>query len=144
MFRTMLWMCVVIAALSLAACGDGGNQSAQNQEQVIPPAVPDAEPGPDEVIKVDEYPAPLKTVNPVYPEKARKGGVEGTVWVNVLVNKEGTVAKASVTKREGGSEELEQAALDAIKQWTFKPAKVSDKPVSIWVAIPVRFKLAEK
>jgi protein TonB len=144
MSRNALLIIVSFIALSFVSCGDGGNQSAQNQEQVIPPAPPDAEPGPDEVIKVDEYPAPLKTVNPAYPEKSRKEGVEGTVWVNVLVNKEGTVAKASVTKREGGSEELEQAALDAIKQWTFKPAKVSGQPVSIWVAIPVRFKLADK
>lgn len=144
MFHKMLLMFVFFAALAIVSCSDESNRPGQNQEQVIPPATGDAEPGPDEVIQVDEFPAPLKTVNPVYPEKARVNGVEGTVWLNVLVNKEGIVIKTIVAKRTGGSEELEQAAIDAVKQWTFKPATVKARPVAIWVAIPFKFKLGDK
>jgi TonB family protein len=48
-----------------------------------------------------------------------------------------------VTKNETKSVELENEALEAVKQWEFKTATLKNKAVEIIVTIPVRFKLAE-
>jgi protein TonB len=144
MAHKILFAFFVASVLALVACS-GENAAPDNRpEQVTSPGPGAVEPNIDEMIEVDEFPSPLKTVNPEYPEDARVKGVEGTVWLKILVDKEGFVNKAVVAKRTDGSEAMEQAAIDAAKQWTFKPATVKKEPVSIWVAIPFRFKLGDK
>lgn len=143
--KTVLLSSTIVALLFLLArCGGEDPAPGNPQEQVTSPAPESAEPDIDAMIEVDEYPSPLTTVNPAYPEDARVKGTEGTVWLKVLVNKEGIVTEAVVAKRADGSESMERAAIDAAKQWTFKPATVKARPVSIWVAIPFRFKLGDK
>lgn len=137
-----MWSAIVALSFLLAACGGENPAPGTAQEQVTAPEP--AEPDIDAMIEVDEYPSPLTTVNPAYPEDARTKGVEGTVWLKVLVDRKGTVAKAVVAKRTDGSESMERAAIDAAKQWTFKPATVKAETVSIWVAIPFKFKLGDK
>lgn len=137
-----MWSAIVALSFLLAACGGENPAPDTTQEQVTAPEP--AEPDIDAMIEVDEYPSPLTTVNPAYPEDARTKGVEGTVWLKVLVDRKGTVAKAVVAKRTDGSESMERAAIDAAKQWTFKPATVKAETVSIWVAIPFKFKLGDK
>ena len=75
-----------------------------------------------------------------YPPAAKKEGIEGTVWLKTLVDEEGRVAKVEIQKSE--AEVLNQAAVDAVKQWLFKPAIMKGKPVAVWVSIPFRFVLA--
>jgi protein TonB len=99
-------------------------------------------PAGQEKAEVDTMPIKKTTVDVVYPEKARKDGTEGTVWVKALVDEQGMVAKTEVIKSDAPV--LEQAALDAARGWTFTPAKKDNKPVSVWVTIPFKFKLAEK
>jgi protein TonB len=135
---------LIASAIALVACTSEEKAPEQNQQQVSSPGITDTEPGVDEMVDVDEFPVPSKRVDPTYPEPDRKKGVEGTIWVKVLVNKEGRVVKTVVTKRTDGSETLEQAAVDAVRQWTFKPATVKQQPVSVWVAIPFKFKLGDK
>jgi protein TonB len=135
---------LIVSTLGLVSCGGGEKAPDQTPGQVTSPTVTDQEPDIDQAIEVDEYPTPLTTVNPVYPEAARKSGLEGTVWVKVLVDKKGHVVKTAVTKPADATASLEQAAVEAVKQWTFKPATVKTEPVSIWVTIPFKFKLADK
>lgn len=78
----------------------------------------------------------VKKVNPIYPEEAKKEGVEGTVYVGITINKEGLVETAMVTKTD--DERLNIAALNAVIQWKFKPLTKICK-----VTIPVKFKLAQ-
>lgn len=94
----------------------------------------------DEFIEVDETPKPIKQVSPVYPEMARKEGIQGTVWVKALVGPDGTV-KDLLVGRSGGSKDLDSSALAAVRQWTFTPAKKDQEPVTVWVMIPVKFRL---
>jgi len=90
-------------------------------------------------VPVEKQPIPISTPLPVYPEIARRAGIEGTVWVHMWVTKEGTVKKGVVLKST--SEIFNQSALDAATQWTFTPAIMNNQPVAVWVSVPFRFQL---
>ena len=75
---------------------------------------------------------------PAYPDIAREAGVDGTVMVQALVGKDGRVKDTRVVK---SIPMLDASALTAVKQWVFKPALSNNKPVAVWVAVPVRFTL---
>lgn len=78
-----------------------------------------------------------------YPVKAQQAGIEGTVMIKVRIDKSGRTSDLSVVT-SSGSKELDDAALVAIKQTQFKPALYKEKPVSVYVSIPVKFSLKEK
>ena len=77
--------------------------------------------------------------NTIYPEVARKAGIEGKVTVSVYIEKNGKVIKAVI--RNSTSSMLNQAALDAVNRTTFKPGIQNKQPVRAWLLIPVQFKL---
>jgi protein TonB len=76
----------------------------------------------------------------VYPEIARKAGIEGTVTVQAKISERGEVIDTRILVPLGNSG-CNEAAVAAIKAVKWKPAKQRDKPVAVWVSIPVRFKL---
>jgi protein TonB len=76
----------------------------------------------------------------VYPEIARKAGIEGTVTVQAKISELGEVIATRILVPLGNSG-CNEAAVTAIKAVKWKPAKQRDKPVAVWVSIPVRFKL---
>ena len=76
----------------------------------------------------------------VYPEIAQQAGIEGTVIVQVFVNKNGDVEICNVLKGVPNTG-LDEAAVDAVKKQKFIPAKQRDKTVGVWISIPVKFKL---
>jgi TonB family protein len=87
---------------------------------------------------VDELPIPIDTPAPVYPDAARSEDVEGTVTVMALITKYGRVSNVKVTE---GDPVLHDAAIAAVKRWTYKPAQDQGRPVPVWVEIPVKFTL---
>lgn len=99
------------------------------------------EPEMDEFVPYQVAPAIVKRVEPRYPELARKAGVQGKVWVKVLIDKEGKVKKAVIMQ---GLEVFHEEAIAAVMQWVFKPAIQQDRPIAVWMAIPISFKLLEK
>jgi TonB family protein len=80
--------------------------------------------------------APVK-----YPDEARERGEQGTVHVKALVGKDGRVTEVAAESKEPAPAALEKAALEAVKEWTFEPARAKGEPVAIWIVVPVRFKL---
>jgi protein TonB len=142
--------CAIVAALflMLSSCsGDkkdnrpAGSQILQDSIAEItytPKSLP-GEPDIDSVLSLDESPMPLKSVNPSYPKDALDKRVEGMVWVKILIDKSGNVKRSAVIKRKG-TESFEKAALDAIGQWKFKPGRVKNQAVDVWVVVPFRFK----
>lgn len=94
---------------------------------------------PPDFVPFEKEPVAIKRVNPVYPEIARRAGVEGTVYVKIWVDKEGKVRKAEILKSD--ADIFNQAAIDAVTQWVFTPALMKSGPVSVWVSVPLRFKL---
>ena len=91
-----------------------------------------------EFFAVEQKPELVKDAKPVYPELARKAMLEGQVFLRFLVGKDGRVREVHVLK---GEEIFRQAAVDAVSQFVFKPAIQNDKPVRVWMAMPIRFRL---
>ena len=100
-------------------------------------------PAPDEFIKVDLHPEMIFQQAPEYPEKAKQAGIEGTVWVQALVDKKGAIRKAKVSK-SSGTKSLDKAAVTAAYQNKFKPAIQKDKPVAVWITYKIEFALDDK
>jgi len=98
----------------------------------------EGDPSEDEFITVDVNPVPIKKVDPIYPDEARKAGIEGRVFVKILIDKQGKVKKAANVT---GPEIFHKATIEAAMQWVFKPALQRDKPIAVWVALPFQFKL---
>ncbi len=94
---------------------------------------------PPDFVPVEKLPVPVKQVQPEYPEIARRAGVEGTVWVKILVDKEGKSKKAVIMKTD--AEIFNEPAIKAALQWVFTPAMMNNGPVAVWAAVPFRFKL---
>ena len=76
-----------------------------------------------------------------YPVLARKSGIEGTVVINVEVDANGNTLRTEVIKPFEISVGFEEAAINALKQVKWKPAYQRDKPIRVWVSVPVRFRL---
>ncbi len=95
-------------------------------------------------VAVEEMPEPIGGIKGiqekiVYPEIAKRAGVEGKVYVLAFVDETGTVTKAQVIKGIGAG--CDEAALDAVRKTKFKPGKQRGKPVKVQVSIPIIFKL---
>ncbi|HRC88077.1 MAG TPA: TonB family protein [Thermoanaerobaculia bacterium] len=84
-------------------------------------------------------PQVISRVNPVYPELDRRVRREGVVIVEAVIDQQGRVANARLLK--GVSIGLDQAALAAVREWRFSPARIGDRPVSVYFTLTVRFSL---
>ncbi len=100
----------------------------------------DVDPNMEEFIPVEKPPQIIKRVLPVYPEMALRAGLEGKVWVKVLVDKEGKPRKAIVIKST--TEIFNDVAVDAAMQFLFTPAVMNGGPVKVWLSIPFKFTIA--
>ena len=100
---------------------------------------PEDESAPPDFRAVEKQPVAIKSVSPVYPEIARRAGIEGTAWVRIWVGKDGLAKKAEVMKSD--ADLFNQPSIDAALEWVFTPAVMNNGPVSLWVAIPFRFRL---
>lgn len=75
----------------------------------------------------------------VYPELARRAGIDGDVIVQFVVDKQGRVVEPVCLRTPGGG--LCEAALDAVRASAFTPGKQRGKPVLVRFSLPVRFRL---
>ena len=93
---------------------------------------------------VEEMPAPIGGLKSIqekvhYTEIARRAGVEGTVFIEARIDKNGNVVDAFVKKGLGAG--LDEEALNAVKLTKFVPGKQRGKPVNVKMTIPVKFVL---
>lgn len=77
-------------------------------------------------------------VEPIYPVVAKTAGVQGAVLIRALISREGTIEQAQVIS---GSPWLSRAALDAIRQWRYRPYYLNGTPVEVDTEITVNFVL---
>ena len=106
-----------------------------------PPPPPGGDDMEEEILEffmVEEKPQLVKGPKPIYPEIARKAGLQGKVFVRFLVGRDGRVREVQVLK---GQEIFRQAAIDAVMKFVFRPAMQNDKPVSVWMSQAIRFDL---
>jgi TonB family protein len=80
-------------------------------------------------------------VQPKYPEKARKSRIQGPVRLHVIISKEGDVASAESVD---GDPLLVPAAIEAVKQWKYKPYLLNGRAIEVDTQVVVSFTLTEK
>lgn len=82
----------------------------------------------------------LQNPQPSYPLSARRRGIEGKVLLRAEVRPDGVSNHVEV-KKSSGWEMLDQAALQAVQNWRFVPARQGTQAVTAWVEIPIAFQL---
>jgi len=78
--------------------------------------------------------------NPPYPRLAQRRGWQGKVLLRVKITADGRSANVSV-QQSSGHEMLDEAAVEAVRGWTFNPARRGDRAVESTVTIPISFNL---
>jgi len=81
-----------------------------------------------------------KRVDPTYPPASRRAGEQGMGQFRVLVDEKGHPTDVQVLKSTGFPR-LDQAAVEAIRKWAFKPAVQNSQPVQSWTRVQVAFQL---
>ena len=81
----------------------------------------------------------LTHINPIYPPEAKAAGISGTVVLKATIGKDGTVQYLSALS---GPHELQQSALDAVRQWIYKPYLLNGEPTDVQTTITVNYNLA--
>lgn len=76
---------------------------------------------------------------PKYPKEAKKERIQGTVVLHAVIGKDGLMEEVSAIS---GPKELQQSALDAVRQWTYKPYLLNGDPVEVETTINVIYTLA--
>ena len=75
----------------------------------------------------------------VYPELARKAGIEGRVVIEFILDENGNVTKPEFLKTIGGG--CDEEALRVLLEARFKPGKQRNKTVKVKMALPITFRL---
>jgi len=97
-------------------------------------------PAPDEFVPVEIYPEMIYSPDLDYPRLAKQAGITGVVWVQSLVDKDGSVLDSRVQK-SSGTVSLDEAAIKQAKDCKFKPGIQNGRPIACWVSYKVEFKL---
>ena len=99
-----------------------------NENQQIAPEIAPATDFPQQIRASDGVMQVLSKVNPEYPAAAKANHVQGVVTLSIVIRKDGTVTDVEV---ESGPAELTAAAVDAARQWRYRPYLLFGRPVEI-------------
>jgi TonB family protein len=144
---------IILAFLLLAAVSLIGYpahaqvQKAEDSDVAIALADPqvaqqDTSRPPAENTPVDQDVVVIERKNPVYPEVAKKAGIQGKVVVKMWVNSQGLPRDVKILN--SSDEIFNKPVLEAAWGWRFKAAQIKGKPVDVWIVVPFKFALAEK
>lgn len=115
------------------------NGTIQLVEKIEPDEKVEILPNEKDFVPVEKLPEIVRSVQPEYPEIARRAGITGKVFVKVLVDKAGKPRKAVVIKSD--SELFNQSVIDASMKSAFTPALQNQQPIAVWIVLPFRFTL---
>lgn len=112
----------------------------EKQQDEIPPPINEKEAW----VKYDNPPEVVGGFGEIkkalkYPESSRKAGVTGMVYVGIHIDEQGKILETKIL--ESLDADCDQAAVDAIKSVSWKPALKDNKPVKVWITVPVKFAL---
>jgi protein TonB len=82
----------------------------------------------------------ISKVDPVYPPEAKQAGTQGTVRLQIDIGTDGKVERLNA---ESGPDVLVQAAVEAVRQWTYKPVLLNGQPVEVTTTVDVNFTLSQ-
>lgn len=150
MSRTRVLVAAAIAAAALVLVGAAGaaafpfgGDSQAPTAKAAPANAGGIAADEGEALKVGgdvKEPVQISRIQPIYPEEARKNGIQGIVKLSAVIDAKGAVTK--VEPIESPDPTLAAAAVDAVRKWTYKPATLKGKPVKVIMTITVSFKLA--
>lgn len=127
------------AAVSQTAGPQIGQEAAVKDTRAA-----DTQPSNPKVIRVGAGVAEanlIKKVQPVYPASAKSAHVEGAVVLNVTISKEGVPEDLSVVSSP--SDDLTESALNAVRQWRYRPTLLNGNPVAITTEVTVNYTLTK-
>ena len=110
-------------------------------DTLTPPPLPPAPPAPKQVYRVGgdiRPPQKIRDVAPRYPSIAQASRVEGIVILEALISEDGSVQNVKVLR---GKPLLDQAAVDAVRQWLFTKPLLNGEPVPVVMTVTVSFSL---
>ena len=108
---------------SVGGCSESSHASFPDYQTVVP---------------FTGEPTPTKKVPPVYPDDARKAGVQGRVVLAALVCEHGRVVATRVIE---SIPRLDMAATNCVRQWEYSAATIRDLRVAAWTIVPINFSL---
>lgn len=143
--RTTIWcstLAVVVVLTSSSLATSGGESPPAQPAEEIEEIIGACPPGPN----ADEsdcavLPVLLKRKKPYYPSKARIEGIEAQVRLTITIKTDGTVENPVVNECTKTGYGFEKAAVDAVKRWRFKPARVYGEIVPVDLVVNVTFDL---
>ena len=106
-----------------------------------PPAPPPPPKAPTAPVRVGgkiSEPRKTRNVAPQYPEMAKRARVQGTVILEATISPQGRVTDVKVLR---GIPMLDEAAMGAVRQWTYTPTLLNGSPVPVIMSVTVNFKL---
>jgi TonB family protein len=83
-----------------------------------------------------QEPAKTHDVPPAFPDVAVRAGATGTVYLDLLIGREGTVDDVKVL---AGHALFNQAAIDAVSEWQFTPTTLNGEPIEVLMTVTIRF-----
>jgi protein TonB len=120
-----------------------GNTVAKEVDNLkLDPNDADSLPIPADEFLVTSMPVLLSEVRIAYPEVAKKAGIEGPVVMDLLIDEQGKVRQVALIKGPGFG--LNEAGLEAIKNFQFRPAKIKDQSVAVKIRYTYRFVLENR
>lgn len=126
-----LILVLIAAAVIFPTCGASAAETAPAQNPQTFDKIPEPVGGLDAIMQLVSY-----------PKSAKEDGLEGKVLLTVTIDASGN--STSVKVLEGVRDDLDKAALKALKQSKWIPAQKDGMPVETTVVVPVQFRLAEK
>jgi periplasmic protein TonB len=109
-----------------------------NSVRVLPPAPPPVATRPIRISSMSEGDL-IRKVQPAYPPIARSARIQGQVLLAAIISKAGTIENLRVI---AGPPMLLSAAIDAVKQWRYRPYILNDEPVEVETQITINFSLS--
>lgn len=88
---------------------------------------------------IDSQPVPTSTVEPQFSSQARRDKIQGTCTIQFIVDADGLPQEPIVIKPLGHG--LDQKALEAVRQYRFKPAMKDGQPVPVFLTVQISFRL---
>jgi len=128
----------IVLIVALAAAASVAQQSG-NEGSTPEPTQPSTKPLRVRVSANVSQALLIKTVPPQYPKDARKARIQGAVVLKALIDKEGNVEDVTLIS---GDPKLAPAAIDAVKQWRYKPYLLNGEPVWVETQVTVNFTLS--
>lgn len=137
-------ICCTAMLFSFLSCGESDSNKFPQAPETLKMS------GTDNTVfrKYDKAPEPIGGFSAIqnnleYPELARRAGIQGQVIVHILIDSLGNVTDSKVL-RSLGDNGCDEAAVAALTKTEWEPAQMKGERISVWVSVPVIFKLKEQ